>query len=376
MVYTRDLKSRAARLAGSSPALGTTFMHFSALDNKFNEEFFKLVETASDICITSHMSPDPDSIASVLATYSLLSEKYPQKNIRIVYSSEPVKDYRNFKYFDKIEFVPDAADYLGACNLLIALDAAQYYRFTQFPEKIRQFKGKIICIDHHSSPPDRFDLSLIVPAVSSSAELIYLSILKNYPVSNYLAETVLLGILADTGNFSYLKTTQTNTLLTAKTLLEKSKLTLGEIQSSYMVIPKRVAPIFAEFARNIQYHDISGWPKFATSFVSREFIKEGNYADNEISKAKHLYTAIFLGKIEDCPWGFVTEPDSNGDCGISLRSVPNSVSVLDIAEKMGFGGGHIRASGGTFKMISDDLSSEDCIRLVLEWIKVNKPVIV
>ena len=350
-------------------------MNFSELDNKFTEEFFKLVEVSSDICITSHMSPDPDSIASVLSAYSLLSEKYPQKNVKIVYGAESVKDYRNFKYFDKIEFVPDFIEYVNAFNLLIVLDGAQYHRFTQFPEKLGTFTGKIICIDHHSSPPDRFDLSLIVPAVSSCAELIYLSILKNHAISNYVAETVLLGILADTGNFAYLKKTQSETLLTAKNLLEKSKLTLGEIQSSYMVIPKRVAPIFAEFVRNIQYHDVSGWPKFATSFVSRQFMRDGNYIDAETTKAKHLYIAIFLGKIEDCSWGFVTEPDSNGDCGISLRSIPNSASVLDIAQKMGFGGGHVRASGGTFKKVSEDLSPEDCITLVLDWIKVNKPLI-
>ncbi len=334
-----------------------------------------MAEKSSDIVITSHISPDPDSIASVLSTYSVLISKYPNKKIRIIYTGGLFSDFNMFEYFDQIEFVSDIAEHLAESDLLIMLDGGQYSRFTRSSESIETFLGKRICIDHHSSPPDAFDLGLISPLATSTSELIYRTFCADKEIDKTLAETFLLGILGDTGNLSYVKPSQTETFIIVKRLTEAAQVSIDELQARYSSIPKQAMSIVGEFLKNVKYHYLPDWPGFSATFIDRRFIADGGYQEGDVAFAKDIYTALFLRKIKDYPWGFVIVPHQNGDCRISFRSNPNSVNVLEISQQMQLGGGHIRAAGGTFKHDQEDLSPTDCMNLVLEWIKSHKPAI-
>lgn len=118
-------------------------MNYSQLSSEFTSKFFGLVNQANKIIITAHESPDEDSIASVLSVYDILSHRYPKKNIRIIYSSEPEDKFRIFKNYDKIEFVTDLADEISGTDLLILLDGSQFSRFTKQPEKIKAILNTI-----------------------------------------------------------------------------------------------------------------------------------------------------------------------------------------------------------------------------------------
>lgn len=350
-------------------------MNYSQLSSEFTSKFFGLVNQANKIIITAHESPDEDSIASVLSVYDILSHRYPKKNIRIIYSSEPEDKFRIFKNYDKIEFVTDLADEISGTDLLILLDGSQFSRFTKQPEKIKAILNTI-CIDHHSSPIDEFTLSLVSPTYPSCSEIIYLALCSTLQVSKELAEIFMLGILGDTGNFTYLKPHQTDTLATAKKLLEISKIEIQEFQSRYRTISKRVFDVLQELIKNTNYSSANDWPNFQYASVERDFKDKGGYADSDISEASHIYMSHYLRTIEDYPWGFVITPKLNGDCGVSGRSLPKSVSVRDMMERMKLGGGHDRAAGGTFKKVGDDVNVKDCVGKVLSWIKNNKPVII
>ena len=192
-----------------------------------------------------------------------------------------------------------------------------------------------------------------------------------------MAEIYLLGILGDTGNFAYLKPHQSKTLLIAKRLIEIGKIEIQEFQSRYRTLSDRVFTLIQELIKNTRYHQINNWPNFQTSYLDRQFRKSGDYIDSEVSEASHIYMAHYLRVIKDHPWGFVVTPKDNGDCGMSLRSLPNGVSVRDIVEKMGIGGGHDRAAGSTFKKKdTDTVKVKDCMKQVMEWMKKNKPVVV
>ena len=371
-VDSSDLKSLAARHASSTLASGTN-MYFSEPNQGFADKFFELALQASRIGITSHVAPDDDSIAAVLASYWLLSQKYPDKIVRIIYTGEFTDRLSMFKNFDKVEFVQDISDHFKDIDLLLVLDCSQYNRFTQFPEKLSSFNGKTICIDHHSSPQDKFDLTLIAPRASSTAELLYLTFYKDKKVEKLLAEILMLGILGDTGNFSYLRKHNLSTLETAKNLLEQGEIEIDEFQSRYRTIPVKILEIIGELIKNTKYYSIEGWPDFSTAFISREFVKENKYDENEVSQAKHVYMRQYLKRIKGYPWGFVVEPDPNGDCGISFRSLPGSVNVRDVSERMELGGGHDRAAGGTFKRGEQgELSVGECMDSVINWLRSNK----
>lgn len=345
-------------------------MKHSKVDPEFKKQFIKLINGSNKIVITAHKSPDDDSVASVLSVYNFISTKYPKKQLQMIYTGERVEKYKVFKNYDKVEFVRDVVDVVDGVDLLIMLDGSQYERFTEKPEGLKIKAKNTICIDHHNSPIDKFSLSLVVPSISSNAELIYLSLYQNEEIDKDLAEIFMLGILGDTNNFLYLKAHQSDTLITAKKLMEISGMEMQEFQSRYCTISKRAFAIIQELVSNTRYYKMKNWPAFQTSFLSKESKKKEKYTNSEISEASHVYLSHYLRLIDGHTWGFIITSKSNGTFDISLRSLPSSVNVREMMERMAIGGGHDRASGGTFR---DQPDAESCLKKTMSWMSENLP---
>lgn len=350
-------------------------MHYTKITDQFAADFLKLTDEAKNICITTHMSADEDAIASILAAYRLLSNRYSDKDIQIIYTGELNKRFQSFQNFEKIQFISDLSDYLDKFDLLILLDGSNYYRFTSKPDKLKESRSKKICIDHHSSPSDEFDLTLIAPNIPSTAEIIYLAFYKNTPIDKSLAEVFLLGVLGDTDNFTYLKPDQADTFLTAKRLVEEGGIEIASLQARYRTLEPKILTTLGELIANTTYHKVNNWPDFQTSFLDRDFANKNNLTDREIGEAAEIYTAFFIRAIVGYKWGFTIRPKSNGECNVSMRSLPGSVNVREIAERMGIGGGHDRAAGGTFREADKALDAKECLTKTLDWINENEPVI-
>lgn len=344
-------------------------MEYSNISLSFATDFIRLTSESKSIVITSHVGYDDDSIASVLAIFDLVANKYPEKKVRILYSGQNDQKFISFKNFHKIEFIEDIADSIEDADLLIMLDGGKFSRFSKKPEKLKSI-SKTICIDHHLSPTDNFSLSLIAPQYSSCSELVYLSLFSDQKIDGLLAEVFLLGILGDTGNFTYLKPQQTDTLLTTKKLLDISQIEIQEFQSRYTCISKRVLSLIQLFIKNTTYQSINGWPDFQYSFLERDTILKNNFTHEEVTEASHLYSTSYIRKTIGYTWGFVVTPN-NDDVNVSCRSLPNSVNVRKLMENMGIGGGHNRASGGNFTKKDEPLSVSSCVEKVLDWIKSN-----
>ena len=349
-------------------------MEYQEISPNFASDFFKLVTQTNNIVITAHEAPDEDSIASCLSVFDLLSTKFPEKNLRIIYSSDPDPKYEVFKNYDKIEFVADLADYLGNTDLLIMLDGGNFSRFSQKTERLKSVP-QTICIDHHCSPIDKFTLSLVAPRYPSCVEIIFRSLFTGLAIDKPLAEMFLLGILGDTGNFTYLKPHQTETLTLVQKFLEISQIEIQEFQSRYQTISKREFGIIQELIKNTQYSSAKNWPDFQFSFIERNYLADNHFTDIETSEAGYLYSTEYIRRIKGNTWGFVVIPKNNGDVYISCRSLPKSVNVRDLMERMGIGGGHDRASGGTFPKRDQSLDVAHCIERTLAWFKANSPVL-
>lgn len=336
---------------------------------KFRDNFWALVESANNIVITSHISPDDDSIGSVLSVYTILKNKYPDKNVRIIYTGQEVSRYNIFHNFDKIEWVDDVANHLDGCGLLIVNDGSNYSRFSKFPELLQNIP-KSIAIDHHKSTPDHFTLLQHKPEFSSNTELIYRSLIEGQDYSKPLAEYLLLGIVGDTGCFAYVSPSQTDVFVLAKDLINKVGMPIDQFRARYMGIPQKIIPLLQELVKNAVYTNLDNWPPFQYTFISNAVAI--GFSDEDLSAASHIYMSQYLPRVEGYAWGFVITPRSDGGCRISSRSLPESVNVNDLHTRLEVGGGHVRASGGSFK---DILSSEECIQKVLEFMKNNNPVL-
>ncbi len=348
-------------------------MNYTTITKEFTDEFFKLVEGSKDILITSHFSPDGDSISSVLSMYRIITDRYQDKDVRVVYSGELDAHFEYFENFTKIEWVDDVANHLDNSDLLIALDCGSFSRFTRFPEKIQEVKNTI-CIDHHASTPDTFTLSTIVPEMSSCSELIFTLFENSITLDKNLSETFLLGILTDTGNFAFLNPSQSDTFLTAKKLIDAGKININILRSKYTGISQRVFTLVQEFIKNTSFGEVEGWPPFQYTYASRDAMESGGYTDNEISAANGTYIAGYLTSLSGYDWGFIIKPKSSY-CSVSMRSLPGSVNVRDLLERMSLGGGHDRAAGGIFKKDDDPKDPKICAEQIVEWMKNNKPVL-
>jgi phosphoesterase RecJ-like protein len=338
--------------------------------SSFRESFFALVKNAENIIITSHYSPDDDSIGSVLSLYQILKNNYQNKNIRIIYTGVPVSRYSVIPYFEHIEWVSDVSEYVKHSDVWVFLDANQYGRFSKQSDILEQVSVSI-CIDHHASLPDKFSLVLIDPTITSTSELIYRAFDLENNITKDLAQSVLLGILGDTGNFSYVPPSQSGVFLIAKHLVETVGMPIDGFRARYGGIPKRIIPLLQELVKNTTYSNISGWPDGQYSFIDRDVLSMSQYSDEDISAASHIYMGQYLPRVEGYTWGFVITPRTDSTCRMSGRSLPGSVNVRDLHERLGIGGGHDRASGGYFVEIDPSV----CILKVLEWMKENKPLL-
>ncbi len=347
-------------------------MNYNKITTEFTENFFDIVKDSKNIVITSHIAPDGDSISCVLSMYRVIKDNFIDKDVRIVYSNNLDDHFKYFENFEKIEWTADVAENLNDTDMLIVLDCSNYNRFAKNIEKIKNIKNKI-CIDHHESTPDEFDLGVIIPSIRSCSELVFRLFENNITLDKNLAETFLLGILTDTGSFTFLDYTQSDTFLIAKKLIDAGKINITTLKMQYSQISKREFNLMQEFIKNTSLREIEGWPPFQYTYVDREVIERENYTKNEITAANTAYISGHMNSLKGYTWGFIVKPKPNF-CSVSMRALPGSVNVRDLLERMSLGSGHDRSAGGIFKAENDSKDPKVCIEKIIEWMKNNKPV--
>jgi nanoRNase/pAp phosphatase (c-di-AMP/oligoRNAs hydrolase) len=345
------------------------------LHSDFRKEFFALVEQSEHVVITAHMSPDDDSIASVLSVYTILTALYPAKQVRVVYASVRPERYSIFPNFDKIAFVDDISSHCNGADLLIVLDVNTFARITLDPDALRSLHIKnTVVIDHHKSVPDAFTLSLIEPTSTSNAELIYRALGAEEMLDKELAELFLLGILGDTGNFAYVPPEQSEVFVIAKQLIETIGMPIDMFRSRYGGIPKRMVPLLQVLVHNMHYEAVPGWPDVQLSYIDRSTMKHGSYTDEDMSAASHIYMGQYLPKIQGYGWGLVATPREDGSVRVSGRSLKGSVNVRELFERMNIGGGHDRASGAAIKSDGVFVDGKEGLDTILKWMRSNTPL--
>lgn len=341
----------------------------------FREEFFGLVDQSDHVVITSHFSPDDDSIGSVLSMYTILKMSYPAKDIRIIYTGTSVARYHSFANFDKIEFVPDIADALEGADLLIMLDGSSYKRFSKMPDVLQSKVISTIAIDHHAGAPDNFTLSLVLPTFSSNCEILFRVFEAEKFLTKDLTEYLLMGVISDTGSFSHINPSQSEVFLAAKVLLENLGTSIDTFRARYGTIPKRILPLLQALVKNTTYQSVTGWPDFQYTYIDRSLLQEGQYTDDDISAASHIYMGQYITRIEGYEWGFIVTPRNDGSARMSSRSLETSVNVRNMHERLGIGSGHDRAAGASFPREAVDREPKQCIVEVLSWMEHNAPLI-
>ena len=341
---------------------------------EFKEKFFNLVSPANSILITTHKDPDADAICSLLALFFVLSQKYPDKDIQMMVASLINPRFSSFANFEKVQQVKDLAEHMAKFDLVIMLDASYDQRFTENFAKYHAYAGKRIAIDHHPDKGEKFDLKLIDENVTSTAELLYFNLLSDEPaLPAPVGAALLAGLMADTGNFTYLNASRARVLGMAERLVREGDINVDLLTSLFSGYSERVFELLKHYMGNAKIEEISGWPKFIYSYLDRQFFEAGNFTTLETEEATGLFTD-YLRALHGVPWGFVAR-NYGPHVKVSFRSAAKSVSVRAIAQGLGRGSGHEHAAGAKFLAASGQaVSVDEAILAIKNWLNNNSPV--
>lgn len=163
---------------------------------------------AQNILITSHHNPDGDAIGSMLALSNFLSATGRKAKMLV---PNTIPDYLLWmptceKIIISEEHGQKAIKAIESADLIFCLDYNSFSRTKQLEMPLRQSQAYKILIDHHLQPEATFDHMITRVDVSSTAELVYETIKalggeKN--ITREVADCLFVGIMTDTGSFSF-----------------------------------------------------------------------------------------------------------------------------------------------------------------------------
>ncbi len=314
------------------------------LTHEFISKAKSFINDAHHIAIVTHKNPDGDAIGSAMALFHYfinIQKKVtfftPNKlpaNVNWMPLIDEVIVYENNK--DK------GAELLQQADLILMVDFNHRSRLSEMGDKIIPMTVPKIMIDHHPEPEDICDIIYSRVSSSSTAELIYEfidALSGEESVTRDMAESLFMGIMTDTGSFSYNSSSPRTFEVVAKLLtlgVDKDKITdrvynnfsegrlrlLGKAVSTNLTVVNEYKSAYIVLTKD----DLNSY--------NFEYGDTENVVNYPLSIRDVVFSAIFI------------EKDNYTKC--SFRSKGN-FPANKVAKEHFSGGGHMNAAGGEFK---------------------------
>ena len=305
----------------------------------------KLVAGAKRILVSGHLSPDGDSLGSMIALARILHqaghEAYATADLNALGKPGFLEGVEDIVPVRKLRKLARRSRGGGGFDLFIAVDCASFERM---PPEVRPVAEKLpkICIDHHVTNDGSFaDVSIVDPGASSTGELIWqVAKWNEWKLDRPIAEALWVAIVTDSGRFAY-DSTKPGTMRAAGDLLKHGVRTALINDILYGTFPRKAIEL-----KRIAWRSLHVWKnrKVAEVTLTRDDFREvrGTKADAEDiieiprSVAKNEI-ALFFYQI----------PDRTKETRCSIRTRGDWDATV-LAAKFG-GGGHVKAAGCTIK---------------------------
>ncbi len=293
-----------------------------------------LIAASGRILISGHLSPDGDSLGSMIALARLLrAAGHDAVATADVHALGKPGFLRGVE-----ELVPLRKLRRRKFDLFVYVDASQPSRL---PPEVRPFAEKLptLTFDHHATSAETGAVSIIDPTAAATAEIIWrFAKWMEWPLDEVVAEALWVALVTDSGRFAY-DSTSPGTLRAACDLLKHG------VRTSYIndVIFCSFSARAMELKRRA-WRSLHIWKnrKVAEVSLSRDDFREvrGKKAEAEDvieipRQVAHNEIALFFYQI----------PDRTHETRVSIRTrAPWDATQL--ATRFG-GGGHVRAAGCT-----------------------------
>ena len=318
------------------------------------------IKSSEKIVITSHRSPDGDSIGSSLGLYHFIEAIGKKAQ---VCHPDPCPNFLNWMK-GEVEIVDFDSDpeivktALSEADLIFCLDYNVAHRLgNEMGEVLSAATGKKVMIDHHLNPADFVDLAVSEPHVCSTSQLI-LELIMASGNEHLLNETIgtplYLGIVTDTGSFRFDSVEPRTHQLVAKLIeagVQHARVHENTFDTNTVDRLKLRGYAIAEKLELLENATI------AIVWLTTEELERFNHEKGDTEGLVNI--ALSIGGVQVAI--FLSEGD--GKVKMSFRS-KGIIPVNEFASDHFEGGGHKNAAGGV-----SYLSMEE----TLEKLKKNLP---
>ncbi len=298
---------------------------------------------AQNIVIVAHTNPDGDALGSSLA-WSQILQRLGHKVTCIAPNNYPyfmgwmtgIKELKNFKHHPE-----EVSAAVAESDIIFCLDFNTTTRLEALGETLSSnTTAKKVLIDHHLSPNvEEFDIVFSFPEESSTCFVLYSVIEQLFGVEvidSVVAELIYVGMMTDTGNFSFAKLS--SELYRALAVLVEAKIDIPKINNYvYNSFSEGRARLFG-YVLNRKMKFIEEGTVSYMSLTEREMREHGfqqgdseGFVNYPLTVAKMKISALFMAQRK-----FIR---------VSLRSRGN-IDVNLFSRKYFGGGGHKNAAGG------------------------------
>lgn len=305
----------------------------------------KLLAEKSEVLITTHYNPDGDAIGSSLALFHYLTSQGINSKVLIPNELPTFLHWLpgNNDVVIYSENQNEGNALLASADLIFCMDYNAMSRVKLFSEQLKLSKAFKVLIDHHIKPESEFDLSFSTIDVSSTSELLYQIIAStnfDFEITKEMAECFFVGIMTDTGSFSFACNRPETFEIAAK--LIKTGIDVERVH-------RMVYDTYSESRMRLLGHCLGTnmivLPEYATAYIwlTKEDLDHYNYQQGDTEGFVNYALSIQNVAVA----ALFTE---RGDrIRVSLRS-KGEFSVNEFARAHFNGGGHRNAAGGDIFM--------------------------
>lgn len=312
-------------------------------------QIIQRLKNSNHIFLCSHINPDGDAIASLIAME--LSLALWQKKTTL-YNESPISAV--YRFLPSVKRIVRHIDRQTIYDTAIVLDCGDLHRVGKAASFVSRIPV-VINIDHHVSNTGFGDFQLIDPSACASVELIY-RLLKQMelPISRDIATLIYTGILTDTGSFRF-----SNTNRSAFTICRE----MIDIGVDPYYVARNIYETFSSGYMKLLHKvlgsiEISKNGKLSMITITQEMLNETGARPEEVNglinyaKAiNNIKIAVLIHVISDTS----EESKKQDRFHVSLRS-DGTVDVAAFASSFG-GGGHYSAAGFAIESSIIDLKN-------------------
>jgi bifunctional oligoribonuclease and PAP phosphatase NrnA len=307
-----------------------------------SQKIKEFVDQAQSIVITSHKSPDGDSIGSSLGLYHIL--KKWGKQVQVVHP-DPAPEFLHWvpgqeKIVDFETKAEQAVSILQTADLIFCLDYNEPSRVGDLmQEYLVSSSANKVMIDHHLHPADFCQAVISETSASSTCELVYRwieQIERLDDLDEISGACMYLGIMTDTGSFRFPSVSAATHEIAADLIRRGVKhFLVHEAVYDTNTVDRIKLKGYTLSEKLVCLNDIH----VAYASLSSEELKKYNYQKGDTEGLVNQILGIQGVKMA------VLFVEKDGKVKISFRAKGNYF-VNELAKTHFDGGGHAYASGG------------------------------